>query len=337
MELPPRIPLGLSPTPLEYTERLTAAWSGPRIWVKRDDLTGFGISGNKVRKLEFHFAAARDAGADTVITCGAIQSNHSRATALAAARLGLRTILFLRKDPDEEPPLSGNYLLDRLAGATIRFITPTQWADRDALMQEEAVRQTQRGHQGWVIPEGASDALGMWGFVLAVREIADQSAVIAGSPPILWHAASSGGTTAGIGWAVDRLSLTFPVVACSIGDPKHEIAAKVSAIWAEAAATMGTEPPDISIAYNDNHIGGGYGIVSDEDLAIQAEATSLTGMIFDPTYTGKALAGLRREIAEGRYGPDDNVIFWHTGGGFAVFAHDFSRIVAAAAPDGSIA
>ncbi len=334
MELPSRIRIGLSPTPLEFADRLTAAWSGPRIWVKRDDLTGFGVSGNKVRKLEFHFAAARDSGADTVITCGAVQSNHSRATALAAARLGIRTILLLRKNPAEDPPLSGNYLLDRLAGAQIRFITPAEWADRDALMREEADRQAELGHTAWVIPEGASDALGMWGFVLAVREIADQTATVTGSAPVLWHAASSGGTTAGIGWAVDRLALAFPVVACSIGDPARDIEQKVTAIWAEAAAAMGTAPPDLDIVYNDSHIGGGYGVVSDEDLAIQAEATSLTGLIFDPTYTGKALAGLRREITDGRYGPDDNVIFWHTGGGFAVFAHDFSRTIAAAPRDG---
>jgi D-cysteine desulfhydrase len=312
---------------------LTDAWGGPRIWVKRDDLTGFGLSGNKVRKLEFHFAAARAAGADTVITCGAVQSNHSRATALAAARLGFRCVLFLRSQSGTPATPTGNYLLDLLAGAYINVITPEQWFDRNQLMADEAEHQQAGGHRAWVIPEGASDVMGMWGFVVAMREVADQIAVISGAPPVVWHAASSGGTTAGIGWAVDRLSLDLPVVACSVGDPSDQLEAKVAAIWAAASLEMNAGLPTVPIDYVDDHIGGGYGVVSDTDLALQAEATSLTGLVFDPTYTGKALVGLRREIDRGRYGADDNIVFWHTGGGFAVFAHDFSRIVAAGVQD----
>jgi D-cysteine desulfhydrase len=300
--------------------------------VKRDDLTGFGVSGNKVRKLEFHFAAAEAAGADTVITCGAAQSNHSRATALAGARLGFRVILLLRHgDPTEAPQLVGNYLLDTLAGAEIRLITPQQWEDRDQLMAAAAEQELAAGHRSWVIPEGASDPLGMWGFVVAMRELADQLAAVPGSPAVIWHAASSGGTTAGIGWAVDRLGLDLDVVACSIGDSADDIRGKVDEIWRQACETTGAAPPQVAIEYNDRHIGGGYGIVSPDELAIQAQATSLTGLILDPTYTGKALAGLRREIMAGRYTAADNVVFWHTGGGFAVFAHDFSGIDVAAA------
>ncbi len=332
-ELPPRIRLALLPTPLERADRLSEAWGGPQIWMKRDDLTGFGLSGNKVRKLEFHFAAAEAAGADTVITCGAIQSNHSRATVLAAARLGYRSILLLRRsDDDQQAPLTGNYLLDHLGGAEIRFITPEEWEQRNRLMEEEAAAQLAAGHRSWVIPEGASDVLGMWGFVVAMRELADQLVSIPGNPPVIWHAASSGGTTAGIGWAVERLGLGLNVVACSIGDECAEIRSKVDSIWDAASEAMGAKKPVIEIEYVDRHIGGGYGIVSHEDLRIQAEATSLTGMIFDPTYTGKALAGLRRDIAAGKYGPEDNIVFWHTGGGFAVFAHDFTEIAAAGDP-----
>lgn len=334
IELPKRTQLALLPTPLEHAARLSAHWGGPQIWIKRDDLTGFELSGNKVRKLEFHFAAATEAGADTVITCGAVQSNHSRATAMAAARLGFRSVLYLRKPPGADtPPLSGNYLLDRLAGATVRFIEPNDWELRDELMAAEAATQAARGQRAWVIPEGASDALGMWGFVLAMRELVDQSARIPGKPATVWHAASSGGTTAGIGWAAHRLGSNLPIAACSIGDPAAEIASKVEDIWQEAVAATGAPIPDVAIDYIDRHIGAGYGVVSDDDLRIQAEASSLTGLVFDPTYTGKALAGLRRDIAEGLFGAEDNVIFWHTGGGFAVFAHDFSRIGAVAAQD----
>ena len=334
LELPPRTPLATLPTPLELADRLSDHWGGPRIWIKRDDLTGFGLSGNKVRKLEFHFAAAAAAGADTVITCGAVQSNHSRATALAAARLGYRCILYLRKPVDSGPPgLAGNYLLDRLAGAQVRFITPDEYDQRTELMMAEAAAQRAGGHTVWVIPEGASDALGMWGFVVAMRELADQVTRIEGGTATLWHAASSGGTTAGIGWAVDRLRLTMPIVACSIGDQATEIETKVNQIWQDAAAEAGAKLPTTPIDYIDRHVGDGYGLVSDEDLEIQAEATALTGLIFDPTYTGKALAGLRRDISEGHFATGDNVVFWHTGGGFAAFSHDFSRIAAVAGSD----
>jgi D-cysteine desulfhydrase len=333
LELPRRIPLAITPTPLEYAARLSAAWGGPRIWFKRDDLTGFGLSGNKVRKLEFHLAGAIDAGADTVITCGALQSNHSRATALACARLGLRCVLLLRRRDDEEITPTANLLLDQLAGAEIRYITPEEWEQRDILLAAEASARRAAGQSCWVIPEGASDALGMWGFVLALREVADQAVAIAGRSPLLWHAASSGGTTAGIGWGVDRLGLSFRVVACSIGDPAAEIQQKVErSILADAASQVGIDPPNPVIEYNDAHIGGGYGKVTVDELETQAEATSLTGLIFDPTYTGKALAALKSEIQSGHFDPDDNIIFWHTGGGFAVFAHDFSQTSVAADP-----
>ena len=153
---PSRIGLAHLPTPLEPAVRLTDAWGGPTIWVKRDDLTGFGLSGNKVRKLEFHLAAALDAGAGTVITCGAVQSNHCRATALAAARVGLHTILYLRS-PDGTAPseVPGTHLLQRLAGAECRFVPPAEYEERDRIMAEAAVLHG----NAWTIPEGASDAL----------------------------------------------------------------------------------------------------------------------------------------------------------------------------------
>jgi len=329
--LPERTPLALLPTPLQRLDRLTRAWGGPNLWVKRDDLTGFELSGNKVRKLEFHFAAAASAAATTVMTCGAIQSNHCRATALAAARLGLRTILYLRS-PNGRPPEAavGNHLLAQLAGTELCFVTPGEYERRDQIMAAAAAEQP--GGPVWVIPEGASDALGMWGYVLAMREMHDQITQIPGPPPTLWHAASSGGTTAGIGWGADRLGARVAIAACSVGEPATALRARVEKIWAEAGAVTHTSAPSIPIDYIDRHVGGGYGVVTDEELLVQQEATALTGLVFDPTYTGKALAGLRRDIAAGRFGSGDNVVFWHTGGGFAAFAHDFSRTGVAAAP-----
>ncbi len=327
-QLPPRLPLALLPTPLEPAPRLTEAWGGPTIWFKRDDLTGFELSGNKVRKLEFHLAAALEAGAAMIITCGAAQSNHCRATALAAARLGLRTRLYLRTSTGAPPEtLAGNHLLHRLSGAEIVYIDPEEYRNRDELMSAAAAHLAASRRQAYVIPEGASDALGMWGFVLALQELADQAVAIGGPVAAVWHAASSAGTTAGLTWGVDRLNLDLPIVASSVGDPADELLAHVRQIWTEAAARWGGRIPEAPLEVTDAYVGGGYGVVSEAELAVQVEATALTGMIFDPTYTGKALYALHEEIRRGRFAADDHVVFWHTGGGFAAFSHEFGAVL----------
>ncbi|MGB5534017.1 MAG: pyridoxal-phosphate dependent enzyme [Acidimicrobiia bacterium] len=314
----PRISLANLPTPLEQAPRLTEAFGGPRIWVKRDDLTGFGLSGNKVRKLEFHLAAALEAGADTVITCGAVQSNHARATALAAARVGLGTILFLRS-PDGTAPetANGNHLIQLVAGATCRYITPGQWADRDAIMGEAKASHG----AAWVIPEGASDALGALGFVTAMGEIAPQVESLGIERPVLWHAASSAGTTAGMVRGAAELGLDVEIVGTSIGDPADVVEQRIRLLLEDADAQFGRVPVDVRWRIVDDYIGLGYGISTRDELAAQSHATQLTGLLFDPAYTGKALYGLQQEIRSGRIGGDHDVIFWHTGGGFAVFAH----------------
>ncbi len=316
----PRIRIAQLPTPLEPLPRLTEQWGGPTLWVKRDDLTGFGLSGNKVRKLEFHLAAARDAGATTLITCGALQSNHARAAAIAGAREGFEVMLLLRTADGRAPAEpTGNYLLQRLAGAETRFITPDQYRNRDELMEATA-KQIGRA---WVIPEGASDALGAQGFELAAEEVSEQWSSLAGGPVTWWHAASSGGTTAGMGATVDRLGLKVTVVGCSVGEPLDELAGRIGHIWEE----RDSRPERPKVELTESYIGRGYGLTTDEELAVQVEATRLTGLLFDPTYTGKAMYGLKKEIERGRFAKDDHVIFWHTGGGFAALAHDFANVL----------
>lgn len=310
-----RIHLAQLPTPLDHATRLSEAW-GADVWIKRDDLTGFELSGNKVRKLEYHLKAALDAGATTVITCGAMQSNHARTTALAAARLGLNAILYLRT-PDGQPPneVWGNHLLQRLAGAECRFITPAEYEERNLIMEAAAGDVD----NAWVIPEGASDALGSRGFVHAAVELADQVQDFQG-PFTLWHASMSGGTTAGLILGARDTGLDADIVGCAVGDSAEGISDRVRAI-------LGEEAPTVKWRINDNHIGGGYGVISDAEMAVQAEATRLTGLLFDPTYTGKSIHGLHREIREGTFGPQDTIVFWHTGGGFATFAYDWSQFV----------
>lgn len=312
----PRTPLAQLPTPLEFADRLTAAWGGPQIWIKRDDLTGFGVSGNKVRKLELHLGAAQEAGATTLITCGAVQSNHCRATAIVAARLGLRCVLYLRSHNGGTPDaIEGNHLLQRLAGAECRFITPDQYADRIALMAAAAVETESAGEVPWVIPEGASDRLGMLSFDLAVAEL---SAQIDG-PTTIWHASSSAGTTAGLALGVARRSLPMQVVGSSVGDSTDHLGGLVNNLLAEAGE-IGTSA---QFEILDDYVGLGYGKTTDQELEVQMEASRLTGLIWDPTYTGKALYALKCEIDKGRFTADESVVFWHTGGGFAAFAHTF--------------
>ena len=325
---PARVALARLPTPLEPLERLSAAWGGPTIWVKRDDLTGFGLSGNKVRKLEYHLAAARAAGADTLLTTGAAQSNHCRATALTGAGNGLGVVLSLRT-PDGRPPgrSEGNLLLDRLAGAEIRFVTPEEYTRRDEVLAALSAELHAEGRTPWVIPEGASDVLGMWGFVAAFDELALQLGDIGGPPAAIWHAASSGGTTAGLGWAADRRGIDVPIVGSSVGDTVPDLRRRIESIWADAVTTHGGRWPTPHMTLTDAHVGLGYGLTTHDELETQVEASRLTGLVFDPTYTGKAIVGLRREIDAGRYSRTDHVVFWHTGGGFAVFSHDFGDVL----------
>ncbi len=322
-----RIHLANLPTPLERAERLSDAWArttndAPQIWIKRDDLTGFGLSGNKVRKLEYHLAAAIDAGAETIVTCGAAQSNHCRATAIAAASLGLRTVLFLRTADGRDPSdTGGNYLLMRLAGARFRFITPEQWEDRDQLMAEASAEMG----AAWVIPEGASDPLGARGFVNAAHELAIQVEDFTGRFTI-WHPAMSAGTTAGLFAGAVDVGLDADIVGCSVGHDAEVLTAHVDQIL-EGMALRPAVAVGSTLEITDDYVGGGYGVISNEQMEVQSEATRLTGLFFDPTYTGKALYGLHQEIAKGRYGPDDTVIYWHTGGGFATFAYDWDQFL----------
>ena len=318
----PRIALANLPTPLEKAERLTAAWrgpmGGPTIWIKRDDLTGFGLSGNKVRKLEFHLAAALESGADTIVTCGAVQSNHCRATALAAAKVGLRTVLFLRS-PDGEPPMeaTGNHFLQLLAGAQCRFITPAEYDERNAIMERAAADLG----TAWVIPEGASDALGALGFVSAMHEIAPQLHEHAIEHPIIWHASSSAGTTTGMVRGAQEIGLDVEIIGSSVGDTAGEVTEHIQALLTESDSLYGHRSGDVKWRIIDDYIGRGYGLTTPEELATQVEATRLTGLLFDPAYTGKLIHGLKQEIDQGRFTTDDDVIFWHTGGGFATLAH----------------
>ncbi len=321
---PDRIPLARIPTPLEKLPG-TSEHLGVEVWAKRDDLTGAELSGNKVRKLEFLFADARAQGADTVITCGGEQSNHCRATALAATRLGLRSVLLLRTaDPARPPAATGNILLDRLAGAEIVWVTPDEYRRRDQLFEREAARLRAAGRRPYVIPEGGSNAVGSWGYVGCAAELVADLAALPPRPTTIVHACGSGGTAAGmvLGSRLAGLADAGIRVACvNVCDDRDYFAAVIDKICAEFTERYGlcrgAGAADIEIV--DGYVGAGYAKSRPEELACMRDLARRDAIIVDPVYTGKAFYAITCELARdpGRFG--ERIVFLHTGGIFGLF------------------
>ncbi len=322
---PERIPLARLPTPLERLER-TGARLGVELLVKRDDLTGSDLSGNKVRKLEFLLAEARAQGCDTVITCGGEQSNHCRATALAGARLGMRSHLLLRTaDPGRPPAATGNILLDRMAGADIQWITTAEWARRGELMAEAAERLAREGRRPYVIPEGGSNALGAWGYVRAVVEELDaELAALPARPTTVVHACGSGGTGAGLllgaamcGWA----GRSIRVVGVNVCDDRDYFVRAIGAICRDFGQRHPGAPTirDQDIDILDGYVGLGYARSRPEELRDIIALSRAEAVVLDPVYTGKAYHALVQELSRDRDRFGGRIVFLHTGGLFGLF------------------
>jgi D-cysteine desulfhydrase len=315
---PRRIPLARLPTPLEPSPRLGRELGLELLW-KRDDLSGLELTGNKARKLEFLLAEALDRQADTVITVGGIQSNHCRATAFAAARLGLRCIVLLRvPDPLRPPPPEGNSLLCRLAGAEVRYLSPAEYGHRDEAVEELAEALRKVGRRPYLIPVGGSSALGSWGYLTAVEELRGQLPEgWRGQPVTLVTACGSGGTAAGLavglrlaGWSEARL-LAFAVCddAATFRRIIVELAAEGARRWSGLPELSATD-----VEVDDRFIGPGYALTTPGGLALIRRVARTDGLLLDPAYTGKAFLGLVTRAAE--LGP--RVIFLHTGGSFGL-------------------
>jgi D-cysteine desulfhydrase len=315
---PDRLPRACLPTPLSRAPRLSTAL-GVELWVKRDDLTGAPLSGNKIRKLEFLLAEARARGADTVVTCGGEQSNHCRATAIAAAELGLRSFLLLRtENPASPPPVEANILLDRLVGAEIRWVSRDEYRRRAELFVEVAAELEARGRRPYLVPEGGSNALGAWGYVRCVDELA---AELPPGPATLVYAAGSGGTGAGLVLGVKLLRLPWRVVGVNVCDDREYFVRVIGEIVEAAIARFGL---DVAFAREeleivDGYVGAGYAKSRPAELATLRDVARAEGLILDPVYTGKAFHGLRSELARdpGAFGA--RVVFVHTGGVFGLF------------------
>ena len=318
--LPPRLSLAVRPTPLQPLRRLSALYGGPRLWVKRDDLTGSVLSGNKVRKLEFSLAEAFAQGCDTIITCGGLQSNHCRVTALLCAQLGLECILVLRGEP--RPPFDGNLLLDHLAGAHVQ-VHPTNFYQKNLthLLQRAAADVTASGRQPFVIPTGASDGIGIWGYIAACAELRDDFAQHGIEPRHIVCATGSGGTQGGLTAGVALYGIDAQVSGVAVCDDETYFQHKVRSDLRDWRARYGVELAieQMSVAVIDGYVGPGYAQAGPEVFATIAQVARTEGLVLDPVYTGKAFHALTQELQRGRFDNSEDVVFIHTGGVFGLF------------------
>ena len=322
---PARLDLARTPTPLEPLSRLGERF-GVEMHVKRDDLTGADLTGNKVRKLEFLLADALAKGSDTIVTCGAAQSNHARATAIAAARLGLTAHLLLRtRDPGKPPPVEGNILLDRLVGAEIVWLTFKEYGQRGEMLARAAESLRASGKTPYLIPEGGSNALGAWGYVRAVEELVlDLDSLPGGRdrPTTIVHATGSGGTTAGLILGAKLFELNGRVVGINVCNDRDYFLRVVGNICEEAIATYKLDLPfssDDDIEIVDGYVGAGYGKSSPQELSVIGEVARTEGILLDPVYTGKAFYGMSQELERNPQVFDNRIVFIHTGGIFGLF------------------
>jgi D-cysteine desulfhydrase family pyridoxal phosphate-dependent enzyme len=313
----PSLPLVPAPTLVEPLPRLRECLGGgPALFIKRDDAIPFGFGGNKVRKLALVAALARAQGADTLITAGGVQSNHARATAATAAKLGMRAILVANGVPPDR--LTANAFLDRLLGAEIVHVATRE--QRAPMIAQLADRLRAEGRTPFAIPIGASTPLGALGYMLAVAELVDQMP----PPDVIVHSTSSGGTQAGLVAGCRLLDLPTRILGISADDPAATLSSQVAAIVGGIAELLDIDPVALTrgraIEVDDRFVGDGYGIPTAESREAIELAARREAIFLDPTYTGKAMAGLISYVRQRRFTGKQTVLFWHTGGQVGLFA-----------------
>ena len=320
----PRVSLAHLPTPLEAMPRLSEYLGGPQIYVKRDDCTGLATGGNKTRKLEFSMGQALEQGADTVITVGAVQSNHVRQAAAAACKLGLKCEVLLEHrvaHPTDLYRTSGNVLLDRLFGANLREYD--KGTDFDAEMETIADEVRSNGGKPYIIPGGASNPVGALGYVNCAIELLQQAADMGISFDRFVTTSGSAGTHAGLAVGLRGSGCDKPILGFGVNVGQDVQEERVYALACETAEYVGA--PGVvkrdDIFADCNYVGPGYGEPTEAMNEAVLLAARLEGLLFDPVYTGKALAGLIDYIREGRIDANSNVVFLHTGGAAGLFAY----------------
>lgn len=319
----PRVKLVNLPTPLEKMPRLTSTLNGPQLWIKREDCTGLAFGGNKERKAEFSLGDALSKKADVVITVGSVQSNHARATAAAARKLGLKVILVLS---GEKPRgYDGNLLVNRLLGAEIRFLEgkPSK-LDRMRFTEEIAADLKKKGHVPYVIPAGASYSPGAIAYVNAMLELLSQAKKCGFRIDHLVHAAGSGGTQAGLVLANKTLESEVNILGiCAEPHIKDKLVEETVEIARAAAKLLNLDvkvkPDDVIL--NEDYAGKAYEEPTPEALNAIKLVAETEGILLDPIYTGRALAGLIDLIKQGHFEMDEKIVFIHTGGTPTLFPY----------------
>jgi D-cysteine desulfhydrase family pyridoxal phosphate-dependent enzyme len=314
----PRIRFAHLPTPIENLPRLSEALNGPHLLVKRDDQTGLAFGGNKTRKLEFLVAEAQAEGSDTLITAGALQSNHCRQTAAAAARFGFGCILVLVGEPPAHE--SANLLLDSLFGAQIVW---TDKANRDKILQFTFDSARAQGKKPYLVPYGGSNSTGALGYTYAMEEFTGQGV----KADWIVFASSSGGTQAGLVLGARLFGFSGKILGISVDEPQRDLQIHVAKLASETSGRLGARiefAPD-EVLVNADYTAPGYGVMTGAERAAIQLFAKYEGLLLDPVYTGRAAVGLIDLMRKGFFKKDETVLFWHTGGQPTLFAEKYQN------------
>jgi D-cysteine desulfhydrase len=316
---PKSLDLAMKPTPIEGLRTFPQLPQGFEIFIKRDDLTGFYLSGNKIRKLEFIFHDVLEKDADTLVTCGGFQSNHARATAILGASFGLKSVLVLFGE--DSPKLDGNLFLNKLVDAQIKYVPEVRYDELDAIMDEVSSQLKKEGKRPYIVPEGASNELGVWGYIKASQEIKKQLDGMKLKIDKIVTAVGSGGTYAGLFLGSKILDWPVQIYGINVKDTAQIF---VDRIYQLMIATKEKFKLDISFEKEDlniidGYVGEGYAKSKKEELDLIKSVAQNTGIILDPVYTGKAMYGLLDQLNKETFSKGDKILFLHTGGGFGLF------------------
>jgi D-cysteine desulfhydrase len=315
---PERLQLAQTPTPIQRLSRLSEQL-GREVFVKRDDLTGLLVSGNKIRKLEYLLKEAKEHGADTVVTCGGLQSNHVRATVCAAQQMGLSSIAVLRGEPPAT--MTGNTLITAWMGAEIRYVSADAYRQAHLVYEEIEEDLRSRGRVAYFIPEGGSTALGCWGYVTMMEELAKQAAELGLTFDSIFIAAGSGGSLAGLLAGKHAVGSSAQMVGINVYDVERDMPSIVESLLHQMSEDYGlsTRLAASDVTCSNEYVGLGYGLATDDELQSYARIGRDEGILLDPVYTGKAFLGMRDLLTRfpDRFGT--HVLFIHTGGLWGVF------------------
>ena len=321
----PRLHFAHLPTPLEPMPRISEHLGGPNLWIKRDDYTGLSSGGNKTRKLEFLMAEALERGADSIITQGATQSNHARQSCAAAARLGMQSHILLEDRTgyhDEAYAHNGNVLLDQLHGASVS-LRPAD-SDMNAEMESLAQQLRDDGKKPYIIPGGGSNETGALGYVNAAFELTYQANERSLKIDHLVHATGSAGTQAGLVVGLEAMHSGIPVYGISVRAPKPKQEENVFGLAQRTLDFMGLSQNLVardSVVANSDYVGDGYGLPTDSMIEAVKMLANFEGILLDPVYTGKTMAGLIDLVRKGYFDSNENILFVHTGGSPALYAY----------------